>query len=52
MPLIIMVGIPCAGKSTRARAIANYLVEERKMDAHIVNEELLGLSKADYLKDP
>ena len=52
MPLIIMVGIPCAGKTTRARDIAKFLQEERKMEVHIVNEELLGLNKADYYKDP
>ena len=52
MPLLIMVGVPCAGKSTRARQIAKYLTEEKKMDVHIVNEELLGLNKADYYKDP
>jgi protein KTI12 len=52
MPLLIMVGVPCAGKSTRALQIAKYLTEEKKMDVHIVNEELLGLNKADYYKDP
>jgi tRNA uridine 5-carbamoylmethylation protein Kti12 len=32
MPLIIMVGIPCSGKTTRAKAIQEYLIEERKLD--------------------
>jgi protein KTI12 len=47
-----MVGIPCAGKTTRARDISKFLQEERKMEVQIVNEELLGLNKADYYKDP
>jgi len=47
-----MVGIPCAGKSTRAQKIANYIAEEKKMDVQVVNEELINLSKAEYYKDP
>jgi len=27
-----MVGIPCSGKTTRAKAIQEYLIEERKLD--------------------
>jgi protein KTI12 len=52
MPLIIMVGIPCSGKSTRAKLIAKFLEEEKKLDVQIVNEELLDLEKSLYLKDP
>jgi len=52
MPLIIMVGIPCSGKSTRAKLIAKFLEEEKKLEVQIVNEELLGLEKSLYLKDP
>ena len=51
MPLIIMVGIPCSGKTTRARQIADYLTQEVKLDVEIINEETLGLSKAEYYKD-
>ena len=47
-----MVGIPCSGKTTRALEIAKYLVQNNKVDVQIVNEEFLGLSKAEYLKDP
>ena len=47
-----MVGIPCSGKSTRAREISNYLQNEKQMDVQIVNEESLGLSKPAYLSDP
>jgi protein KTI12 len=52
MPLIVMVGIPCSGKSTRAKEIARYLSEEKKINVEIINEEVLGLNKGEYLKDP
>ena len=52
MPLIIMVGVPCSGKTTRAKAIQKYLTEEKKMDVQLINEELLGFEKAAYYKDP
>ena len=52
MPLIMMVGIPCSGKTTRAVEIAKYIAENFKVDVQIINEEFLGLSKAEYLKDP
>lgn len=51
MPLIIMVGVPCAGKTTRARAIQRYLQEEKKLDVQLINEESLGFNKAEYYKD-
>lgn len=52
MPLIIMVGIPCSGKTTRAKNIAKFLTEEKKLDIQIINEELLDLNKSEYYKDP
>jgi tRNA uridine 5-carbamoylmethylation protein Kti12 len=30
MPLIMMVGVPCSGKSTRAKEIAAYLEEKEE----------------------
>ena len=51
MPLILMVGIPCSGKSTRAKQLEQYLREEKKIETQIINEELLSLSKAQYLSD-
>ena len=53
MPLIIMVGIPCSGKTTHSKLIKDYLVESKGVkDVQIINEEMLGLSKAHYLSDP
>ena len=51
MPLIIMVGIPCSGKSTRANMLKEYLMEKKGMSVTIVNEDSLGLSKSEYLVD-
>merc|ERR1712232_1420 len=52
MPLIIMCGIPCSGKTTRSKELETYLRNVKKMDVQVVNEELLNLSKAAYLYDP
>ena len=46
-----MVGIPCSGKTTRATEIAKYIADTNKVEVQIVNEEFLGLSKAEYFKD-
>ena len=43
MPLIMMVGIPCSGKTSRAVEIAKYIAENFKIDVQIINEEFLGL---------
>lgn len=51
MPLIVMVGIPCSGKSTRSKQLEKYL-KEKGMEVQIVNEEALGLDKKSYLADP
>jgi len=51
MPLIEMVGIPCSGKTTRAKSIAKYLQENLNLETIIVNEEILGINKSDYYRD-
>lgn len=52
MPLIIMVGVPCSGKTTRAKGLEEYLKDEKKLDVQLINEEMLGISKQEYYKDP
>jgi protein KTI12 len=49
MPLIIMCGIPCSGKTTRAKEIKTYF-EEKKKDVVLLNEENLGFNKNEYYK--
>jgi tRNA uridine 5-carbamoylmethylation protein Kti12 len=50
MPLIIMVGIPCSGKSRRAGEIEKYLVETHKAAVVVVNEEALKIDKNEGYK--
>ena len=52
MPLIVMVGIPCAGKSTRATELKQYFEQTHSKEVQIINEEFLGLPKAQYLASP
>lgn len=47
-----MVGIPCAGKTTRANQLKTYFEQTHQKEVQIINEEFLGLSKAQYLADP
>ena len=47
MPLIVMVGIPCSGKTTRAHQIQAHFKEKEK-DVIIINEESLALNKNEY----
>lgn len=51
MPLIVLVGGPCSGKSVYAEKLKEYLVSEKKMVVSVVNEESLGLIKNEYYKD-
>ena len=52
MPLLVMVGGPCSGKSTRAKQVRDYLASVHQQDVQIVSEELLDLNKQTYLQDP
>lgn len=45
MPLIIMSGIPCSGKTTVAKKLAAFLEREAGKKVDIVNEESLNLNK-------
>lgn len=38
MPLIILTGVPCSGKSVRTQALKNYF-EELGKEVHIISEE-------------
>ncbi len=46
-----MVGIPCSGKTTRALAIAHYLQTTLNLEVQVINEEFLGINKAEYYSD-
>ena len=50
MPLVILSGYPCSGKSLFALQLSEYLTSQGQ-NAVIVNEESLGISKAEGYKD-
>jgi hypothetical protein len=49
MPLIVICGPPCSGKTTRATEIKNYL-EQYKKPIFLINEEYLSLKKEESYK--
>jgi protein KTI12 len=50
MPLVVMVGGPCSGKTTIARKLAEYIKDKGK-DVVLINEESLLINKLDSYKD-
>lgn len=46
MPLIILTGFPCCGKTTFAITLENYLMNKQYNRVILVNEESLHISKA------
>jgi protein KTI12 len=51
MPLIVIVGGPCSGKTTIAKKLEQYLKDKGK-DVILINEESLHINKIDSYKDP
>jgi protein KTI12 len=46
MPLIVISGFPCSGKTTFANHLYDYLVDKVGVDAvHLVNEESENITK-------
>ena len=50
MPLIIMVGIPSSGKTTRAIEIKKFFEGEHKRSVILLNEESLNMDKSKFYK--
>ncbi|KAJ8661227.1 hypothetical protein O0I10_002976 [Lichtheimia ornata] len=53
MPLIVLTGHPCSGKSQRAHQIKQYMLQRlsadgRSMRIHIINDDSLNVSKEAY----
>jgi protein KTI12 len=53
MPLIIMTGFPSSGKTKRSEEIKAFFeerckAEDKKLRIHVVNDEMLGISKSAY----
>ncbi|XP_058501819.1 protein KTI12 homolog isoform X2 [Solea solea] len=45
MPLIVMSGFPCSGKTRRAKELKDYFEQSSKLKVHIVGDEALGVDK-------
>ncbi|XP_041966284.1 protein KTI12 homolog [Alosa sapidissima] len=45
MPLIIMCGYPCSGKSKRAEELRQYFTQHKDRKVHIINDDILGTEK-------
>lgn len=50
MPLIIMTGIPCSGKTTRANELKNFFETKKNKKVEIISEEE-AILKATYEKN-
>ena len=53
MPLIIMTGYPSSGKTQRSQEIKAFFEERcakenKRLRIHVVNDEMLGISKTAY----
>jgi tRNA uridine 5-carbamoylmethylation protein Kti12 len=52
MPLVVVVGIPTSGKTTRTQELKTYFEEEHKAEVIVVSEDSLEMSKRDFYADP
>lgn len=51
MPLIIIVGGPCSGKTSASNKLKEYIEKEKKKKCYIINEETFLLNKMEAHKD-
>ncbi|KAJ0029762.1 hypothetical protein NQD34_004759 [Periophthalmus magnuspinnatus] len=45
MPLLIMCGFPCSGKTQRTKQLKLYLEQNCERKIHVVGDEALGLDR-------
>ncbi len=52
MPLIMMCGLPCSGKTHRAEQIAAFIAASdlKAVPVHVVNDEFLNLERNEAYK--
>lgn len=46
MPLIVMCGYPCSGKTRRAHELREYFTQNTERQVHIVGDEVQGIDKS------
>ena len=51
MPLIVMCGNPCCGKTTVATKLKQFFENEKNMVVNLINEESLNVNKNEIYKD-
>ena len=51
MPLIVLCGNPCCGKTTVATKLKQYFETQKNMVVNLINEESLGVNKNECYKD-
>nr|XP_020469006.1 protein KTI12 homolog [Monopterus albus] len=51
MPLIVMCGYPCSGKTRRAEELKVYFEQNTERKVHIVGDRALGVDKSDVYAD-
>jgi tRNA uridine 5-carbamoylmethylation protein Kti12 len=49
MPLVVICGIPCSGKTKHAQLLEKHFLESGKK-VHLINEESLHIAKSDGYK--
>lgn len=47
MPLVVLTGMPCVGKTTFAQDLAAYLSSQVTSSVILINEESLGIPKSE-----
>lgn len=50
MPLIVMCGLPCSGKTTRAAEIEKFF-KEKEVKVHLIGDNYLGIDKNEVYAD-
>jgi len=46
MPLIVMCGYPCSGKTRRAHELREYFTQNTERQVHIVGDEVQGIDRS------
>ena len=50
MPLIVMCGLPCSGKTTRAKELEKFFLE-KDLKVHVIGDHCLGIDKNEVYAD-
>ncbi|XP_057204569.1 protein KTI12 homolog [Triplophysa rosa] len=51
MPLVVLCGYPCSGKTRRAHELRDYLTQNTERKVHVVGDEIQGIDKNSVYSD-